>query len=74
VKKNLRHFEREQLIWDAQIDPKHKLILLAYNSFIGSGDFWPSVNEIAQMTGIPAREIESPGIQNIVQIWIEGLS
>jgi hypothetical protein len=70
-KKTLRHFERERLIWEAHIEAKHKLILLAYNSYLGSNDTcWPSNHAIALMTGIPKstliRDLQAMRQQSII--------
>lgn len=74
MKKYLTTGDRERLIWDVDIHPRNKLILLAYNSLVGSAESeWPEPQKIAEMTGYSIQEIESPGVQSVVQAWREGL-
>ena len=55
----LRHFDREELIWDSTLGPNKKLVLLCLNSFLGSGGegCWPSQETMAAMTGLHARTV-----------------
>lgn len=49
---NLRHFDREKLIYDSDLLPRERHILLAINSFVGAdGQCFPKQSTIAEMTG-----------------------
>jgi len=48
----LRHFDREKLIYDSDLEPRERHILLAVNSFVGAdGQCFPKQATIAEMTG-----------------------
>jgi hypothetical protein len=74
MKKSLRHFDRERLIWDSNIKPEQKLILLAYNTFWGGGDSaWPPSYVISEMTGLHLEYVDSAEVQGFLQAWRKGL-
>ncbi len=48
----LRHFDREKLIYDSDLKPGERHILLAVNSFVGAdGECFPKQSTLADMTG-----------------------
>jgi hypothetical protein len=54
----LKYFEREGLVWRAEIDPESKLILLCLNQYLGANESaWPSVPRIAKDTGLGDKTI-----------------
>jgi hypothetical protein len=52
----LNHFERERMIWAANVPANEKLLLLALNSFVGAdGECYPGLERLASMTGFTER-------------------
>jgi hypothetical protein len=52
----LKHFDRESMIWGADIPANEKLFLLALNSFVdANGECYPGLELLARMTGFTER-------------------
>lgn len=53
--KSLRYDEREALIWNAQLSPSEKILLLALNQFLDAqGNCWTGthLDTVKRMTGL----------------------
>jgi GntR family transcriptional regulator len=55
----LQHWERQGLIWNAQLSPTQKFVLFAYESFASadSHECFPSYGTIAEKTGYQKRTV-----------------
>ena len=74
-----KQHERQKIIWQSQVAPPEKLVLLAFNEDVDAlGYSCPSVNEIARMTGMSRstalrtlKTLQKRGFISIDNIFIE---
>ena len=56
----LNHYQREQMIWQAELPGNEKLLLLALNSFVdANGQCFPGQERLAAMTGFSDRTVRN---------------